>query len=152
MAPGSAWASLMDEGIQDLMFIADSKRIARIPAIQQAGTKTLNCLANLNYPPTIEYYLNNNSSYTKVDIKNAILCCTKNNVANNEIIELLAFHYNKDRMKKIIDLNRKRLIWKYAFNWLTKPITNDNVLGIVVRLCIKNHMQLDNAPLSPSSL
>lgn len=85
----------------------------------------------------------NNNIYTKDEIKDAI-----NVTKNLEIIELLASHLNKKIMKNIIDIQRKKLIWKYTFNWLTKPITNDNLLGIDVRLGLKSLSYLEFAPLT----
>ena len=39
-------------------------------------------------------------------------------------------------------IQRKINIWKYVFNWLTKPITNDGLLGI------KSFGELNEAPLT----
>jgi hypothetical protein len=127
---------LLDYGKQDL-WLMGGDRIALLPSTQSFGIKTLNCLTSLNDFNCIEYYLINNNSYTKKDIKCAIKCTN-----NSRIIDLLAFHYNKDRMKKIIELNRKKLIWKYTFNWLTKPTTNDGLLGIDLRLGLKHLQEL----------
>lgn len=92
------------------------------------------------YKKIVDYL--NTKTYTKQEIKNAI------NVAPNlKIVELLASYLNKRIMKKIKDIEIKRLIWKYTFNWLTKPITNDGLLGIDVRLGIKHLSDLDCAPL-----
>jgi hypothetical protein len=127
---------LFDCGKQDL-WLMGGDRIALLPSTQRFGTKTLDCLASLNNFDGVEYYLINNNSYTKKDIKCAIKCTN-----NSKVIELLAFYYNKDRMKKIIELNRKKLIWKYTFNWLTKPTTNDGLLGIDLRLGLKHLQEL----------
>jgi hypothetical protein len=82
------------------------------------------------------------NTYMKYDIKNAI------KVTNDlEIVELLASYLNKPIMKNIIDIQRKRNIWKYVFNWLTKPITNDGLLGIDARLGLKYLDNLECAPL-----
>ena len=63
-------------------------------------------------------------------------------------IEILATHLNKRRMKRILDIRAKRLIWKYVFNWLTKPVTDDGLLGIDARLGLKHLRDLAIAPLS----
>lgn len=71
------------------------------------------------------------------------MSCTK----NDKVIELLASHINKKIMKKIKEIEAKKLIWKYVFNWLTKPITKDGKLGIDARLGLKQFDELDKAPL-----
>lgn len=108
----------------------------------------------------IEKFLNNNF-YTKEEIKKAINntcnvnvkiknCRRKNKNCRKKIKKikiLLASYLNKPIMKNIMDIQRKRNIWKYVFNWLTKPITNDGLLGIDLRLGLKTLGDLEYAPL-----
>lgn len=91
----------------------------------------------------IENLLNNNV-YTKEEIKKAI----SKTCDNQKINILLASYLNKPIMKNIMDIQRKRNIWKYTFNWLTKPITNDGLLGIDLRLGLKELGDLEYAPLN----
>lgn len=85
----------------------------------------------------------NNNTYTKDEIEDAIEYSK-----DIEIIVLLASHLNNPIMKNVMEIQRKKLIWKYTFNWLTKPITNDGLLGIDVRLGLKSLGELNSAPLN----
>lgn len=98
-------------------------------------------LTKLGKYDDIENYLNDKTP-KKYNIKTSI------HLTNDlEIKILLASHLNKPIMKNIMDIQRKRNICKYVFNWLTKPITNDGLLGIDVRLGLKYVGNLDYAPL-----
>jgi hypothetical protein len=100
-------------------------------------------LTKLEKIDDIKNYLDNNDNIKIYNIKNAI-----NATKDLEIKILLASYLNKPIMKNIMDIQRKRNIWKYVFNWLTKPITNDGFLGIDVRLGIKILGDLNEAPLT----
>lgn len=124
---------LLAYGAQDIFL--SSREILRFEF------KELCIIINSGELDYIENLLNNNV-YTKEEIKKCI-----NNTCNVKIKILLASHLNKLIMKNIIDIQRKRNIWKYTFNWLTKPITNDGLLGIDLRLGLKALDDLEYAPL-----
>lgn len=91
---------------------------------------------------TIRDYLYNRENIPKYIIKNAM-----NSTDNLAIKEMLGFYHNKDRMRNIIEIERKKVIWKYVFKWLTQPNTNDGLLGIDVRIGLKHLKNLDKAPI-----
>lgn len=91
----------------------------------------------------INDYLDDYKQFPKYIIKNAM-----NSTDDLEIKELVGFHRNKDIMKKITNIERKKVIWRYVLKWLNKPITNDGLLGINVRIGLKHLKNLDKAPLT----
>jgi hypothetical protein len=100
-------------------------------------------LTKLGKIDDIKNYLDNNDNIKIYNIRNAM-----DRTCDLKIKVLLASYLNKPIMKNIMDIQRKRNIWKYVFNWLTKPITNDGLLGIDVRLGLKSLKDLNEAPLT----
>lgn len=69
-------------------------------------------LVKIGNVTTIRDYIYNYEYFPTYIIKNAM-----NSTDNLAIKEMLVIYHNKDRMKKIIDIERKKVIWRYVLKW-----------------------------------